>query len=306
MLVQSKNELAKTLLAMKAGGLKELPAVSPMARKLLDYDNLTELELFRIIESDPGMAAKVVGISNSLMFRVGGPPSTTLREALLRVGYDHAHSIALSSALLGRMTAQRCTKFDTRAEWRHAMAVAFCARQMGSCLGYAKFEPAVAFIAGLVHDIGLLALATLSPLMFDELVDSVQRNEALPVEQQKTLQQLEEEVLGLTHSMLGEEVAKFWGLPDETIAAIRWHRDPWSAPAEFRDLAVAIHALEILARSAGAPSLVSLTSAVDPEQVLPEAAIEYLGLNRERIPEMLSAMKDKVGWVDEILRLGAT
>lgn len=289
---------------MRAGGLKELPAVSPMARKLLDYDNLSELELFRIIESDPGMSAKVIGISNSLMFRVSGPPSTTLREALLRIGYDLAHSIALGFALLGRMTSQRCTKFDTRTEWRHAMSVAFCARQMSACLGYAEFEPAKAFITGLVHDIGLLALAALSPLLFDELIEAVQKNETLPEGERKPILDLEVEVLGITHAELGEEVAKFWGLPDETIAAIRWHRNPFSAPEQFRNLVVAIHTLGGLASNAGAPSLVSPQTEAAPAVVAASDALEHLGISPDRMPEMIAAMKNKVGWVDELLRIG--
>lgn len=277
-----------------------------MARRLLDYDNLSELELFRIIESDPGMSARVLGLSNSLVYRVSGPPSTTLREALLRIGYDLAHSIALSFALLGQITSQRCSNFDTRMEWRHAMAVAFCARQMNACIGYSKLEPAKAFISGLVHNVGILSLAALSPLLFETLMEAAQRNEALPEDERRPFSEVEKEILGLAHTELGEEVAKFWGLPEEAVCAIRWHRAPFSAPEPFRDLAIAVNALGELASIAGAPPLISVQPKSGPAETLAGDALEQLGLNRDLVPQMVASMKEKVGWVDELLRIGKT
>jgi HD-like signal output (HDOD) protein len=288
---------------MRARGLKDMPALSPLARKLLNYETLSELDLFRIIESDPAMTAKVVGLSNSLLFRVGGPAYTTLREGLLRIGYDQAHNIALSFALMGQMTAQRCARFDASIEWRHAMTVAFCARQLNVCLGYHKFDPGSAFIAGLVHNLGLLALASLAPTMFDDLVDAVQQSTpGSEAEAQETLTRLETQIIGLSLASLGEAVAQFWGLPEDTVATIRWHRDPFSAPPHIRDLTVAINTLDSLSRSSGAPSLVALSG---PALQLPARNFEYLGIDAEHAPDMLATMKDKAVWVEDLLRLGS-
>jgi HD-like signal output (HDOD) protein len=76
------------------------------------------------------------------------------------------------------------------------------------------------FLAGLLHDIGYMALAFLNSKASDALLD------AFAVPDSRSILEIEQELLGITHCEIGAQLGHHWDLPEETIAVMRYHHSP--------------------------------------------------------------------------------
>jgi putative nucleotidyltransferase with HDIG domain len=124
-----------------------------------------------------------------------------------------------------------------------------------------------AFTAGLLHDLGKLALAANYSEMYAQ---------ALALAQEKKISETEAElsVFQATHAEMGACLLAAWGLPRGIVEAVAWHHHPMSDRSQRFNAAMAVHAANAL--DAVSDSETSL-GALDLERV------DKLGLS-ERIP----------------------
>ena len=119
------------------------------------------------------------------------------------------------------MLIEQDDKFKAQDLWLHSFGIAF------AMLGIARAMPAKirpkddqVFLAGILHDIGYLALAFLDPKRSDDL------HALLSAESDRPVLSIEREMLEICHDELGAELARHWNLPDEIIAVLRYHHTP--------------------------------------------------------------------------------
>jgi putative nucleotidyltransferase with HDIG domain len=200
-----------------------LPAMPVIAQRLLalsiDTDK-DEREMLILIEQDPQISAKIIGLSNSA--KLGSArKSTSVKEAAILLGMNRVKSIATGIAIMSLSTKVSSGKFKTQDLWLHSFGIAF------AMLGIARAMPAKirpnhdqVFLAGILHDIGYLALAFLDPKRSDDL------HVRLAEEPDRPALSIEREMLEICHDELGAELARYWNLPDEIIAVLRYHHTP--------------------------------------------------------------------------------
>ncbi|CAH1212562.1 HDOD domain-containing protein [Candidatus Nitrotoga sp. BS] len=200
-----------------------LPALPVIAQKLLalkiDTDE-NERELLMLVEQDPQISAKIIGLSNSAT--LGSKRKTTsVKEAAISLGMNRVKSIATGIAIMSLSTKVSAGKFKTQDLWLHSFGIAF------AMLGIARAMPAKirpkddqVFLAGILHDIGYLALAFLDPKRSDQL------HFRLAVEPDYPALNIEQEMLEISHDELGAELARHWNLPDEIVTVLRYHHTP--------------------------------------------------------------------------------
>jgi len=200
-----------------------LPAMPVIAQKLLalqlDSDE-DERDMLMLIEQDPQISAKIIGLSNSTM--LGSKRKTTsVKEAAILLGLSRVKSIATGIAIMSLSTKVATGKFKTQDLWLHSFGIAF------AMLGIARAMPAKirpnhdqVFLAGILHDIGYLALAFLDPKRSDDL------HVRLAAESDSPALSIEREMLEICHDELGAELARHWNLPNEIIAVLRYHHTP--------------------------------------------------------------------------------
>ena len=205
-----------------------LPAMPVIAQRLLalqlDSDE-DEREMLMLIEQDPQISAKIIGLSNSTM--LGSTRKTTsVKEAAILLGLSRVKSIATGIAIMSLSTKVATGKFKTQDLWLHSFGIAF------AMLGIARAMPAKirpnhdqVFLAGILHDIGYLALAFLDPKRSDDL------HVRLAAESDSPALSIEREMLEICHDELGAELARHWNLPNEIIAVLRYHHTPDVAEA---------------------------------------------------------------------------
>lgn len=206
--------------------LDALPAMPAIAQKLLALDLNTEegeRKLLVLIEQDPLISAKIVGLANSAM--IGASRRiTTVKDSAMLMGTKRVQSVATGIAIMTMMAKTPATKFSMQELWLHSLGISF------AILGIARFIPEkvrpqedLIFLAGMLHDIGFMALAYLDPKLSDRL------HTCLAAEPERPIVEIEREILNVCHDELGAELARHWNLPEEIISVIRHHHHPDTA-----------------------------------------------------------------------------
>jgi HD-like signal output (HDOD) protein len=192
--------------------LNELPAMSLVAQQFLAAiaDSNTEIsQLAHIIERDPALLARIIGVANSAYFSCP-EPVTTAEEAIFKVlGLQTTKSLVLAIILSGPFDAGRCPDFHVEKFWLESIFTATLAQNMAPLIA-AEDKPSAgeAYLAGLLHKIGLLAMVHLYPgtmqQVFAELRHCCNAQE---------LQQREFARLAVNHSEVGSWLSRKWHLP---------------------------------------------------------------------------------------------
>ena len=210
-------------------GASSLPSVPRL------YFQLTELlrsgeggadDAAQIVEQDLAMAAKVLQLANSAYF---GPrnPVNGIRQAVAYLGLEALRALALGAETFRQFSASPpIAGFDLEELERHCARVARLAREI--CERPAAGDEA--FAAGLLHDVGLLVMASQDR---DELAQTI----AAAHDEGRPVQEIERERLGVTHSEVGAHLLALWGLPHTVAEAVASHHEPPSPDGPFDTVA---------------------------------------------------------------------
>jgi putative nucleotidyltransferase with HDIG domain len=222
------NGRGRTDLQRAINNLDALPAMPVIAQKLLALKLDTEdgqRMLLVLIEQDPQIAAKILGLANSAM--VGASRQIkTVRDAAMLLGVKRVQSVAAGIAIMSLMTKAPAGEFNMQDLWAHSFRIAFAMQGLARAMP-AKIRPQddQIFLVGMLHDIGYLALAFLDPGLSDKL------HNLLAAEPERPSLEIEREIMEISHDELGAELARHWNLPEEIIAMLRYHHTPDAAGA---------------------------------------------------------------------------
>jgi putative nucleotidyltransferase with HDIG domain len=189
--------------------------VSPVVAKLGHGDSsaVTINELEAIAGADPEFTLRLLALANSAFYSQQHE-ITSLRGALIVLGAETTHNLAaglLAHSLLSE------SDVVSRAIWRHSQAVGAAAQLLAEL--HRRVRPEEAFVAGLLHDIGVLALLRTEPERYRRAVSA----DALTCAE---LDSVEQEYFRIDHAVLGAEIAELLGLSPALQAVIRHHHDP--------------------------------------------------------------------------------
>ncbi len=198
--------------------LKDLPTLPAIVMEILntlDNEDIDTAELAHKVTQDLALTAKTLRYANSPFYSTL-IKVTTIQQAISLMGFDTVRQLVLSAALSGCFPENNCKGFDHKAFWRHSNAVAFTSKLIARRM---NFNEDVAFTAGLLHDIGLLALVSLYPRQFEEVLSY--RKEHLA-----TQYEAEKKILGVDHASVGEALAEEWHFSDVMRHTIAAHHQP--------------------------------------------------------------------------------
>jgi diguanylate cyclase (GGDEF)-like protein len=219
----------------KANNLPSLPHVAVEVIRLTNED-VSVGEIAKVIEQDPALTIKLLKLVNSSLF--GMPREiASLPQAMVVLGLRTVKTMALSFSLVDSLSIGQDDTFDLSAFWRRSLTTAVAGRLLADATVKAKRDEA--FVAGLLTDIGLLAASHCIPDIYEDVFQRLADNDG-------PIQNIEQEILGITHAQIGAELLSSWGLPSSLMNAVANHH---GLPSEHDD--------EI----EGDPSLVPLTRA---------------------------------------------
>ena len=249
--------------------VRELPAMPEAVRRvqatLQDEDARTE-DCAVHIARDQALAAKTLRLANSAFYGVPGRVSS-IQDAVQVLGLRTLSTLLQAAALTSGFGGSVSKAFQAGAFWRNSIGTAICARALASEL---RLDPNVAFTAGLLHDIGRLALATHFPEQFNAALALQQRDKLAPL-------QAERQVMGTDHAQVGALVAAHWNYPADIAQAIAQHHVPEPRRAPGVTLIDAVHVADAIAHAVAVS-----TKKDDKLPPLAPPAWERLGLGSEQ------------------------
>lgn len=198
-----------------------LPPFSQVALRVLELaskENVQLHELSQLISSDPAMASEILTIVNSLAYAPRMPIASIL-QAIAVMGANHLQSLCLTVAIRGYIGKSLGHPLMLGL-WRHNLACATITEQLA---GASFFDRDVAFTCGVMHDIGRLALATVQPKEYLDLLGSHAGDAHSILERERVL-------FGKDHCEVGRQLIAEWRLPEEFEPIVAAHHDPIAGP----------------------------------------------------------------------------
>lgn len=203
--------------------LDSLPTLPLIAQKLLSLNTNTDegqKQLLLLIEQDPQIMAKIIGLANSPTYG-SSRKITSIAEATIVLGINRIKSVASGIAVMSLKSASSTGSLNMQDLWMHNLGIAFAMLAIGRAMPKAiRPEDDYIFLAGMLHDIGYIALEHLDPQHSNELHTYLAAENARPVVE------IEKALLDISHDELGAELARHWNLPNEIISVIRFHHTP--------------------------------------------------------------------------------
>ena len=227
----------------------DLPPLSVTANRLLALlsdPDLDICDLAGVVDQDPPLAARIVGLANAAYFSPRAPV-VNVYQAILRVlGLNFVRNLALGLVVAGSFDPRRCPGFDVRRYWFEALSAGLLAHTL-AVKAPAADRPAsdVYYLGGLLHNIGFLFLAHARP----------QETAAVFVEKRhdpdRPLLDLFRAAVGITPAEAGGWLAVRWSLPAVLADVITAMELP-VALGDYRQPAAVIRAASRMARSCSA------------------------------------------------------
>ncbi|GAB5045757.1 HDOD domain-containing protein [Thermodesulfovibrio sp. TK110] len=197
--------------------LKKLPTLSYTAEKILNLTSkeLTHLdELVSIIERDPPIMSKVLGVANIVYLGLY-KPITTLKDALLKIGFKTLKNIALSISIFSLFKSSPEKEKSYTGLFKHSIATGTVCQIISE--KFLKEASEEYFTAGVLHDIGFFALHYAFYEKLQEIEEAFRES--------SSLKEAEEKIIGTNHSEIGKWIAEMWGLPEMVVEVILYHHD---------------------------------------------------------------------------------
>lgn len=231
--------------------------------------------LSRIMAGDQALAAMVLKLANSAYYGYARKIES-LPDAVVLLGFASVKNLAITASITRLLASDRDEYAQIRSDlFDHSLATAVGARILGRTK---RISGEKAFVAGLLHDLGLIVLVCYRKPLFAELLAGSESAGA-------TFADVELDVLGFGHAELGSLIAAEWKFPPALCEALRYHHSPAGAivdPALTR----AVHAADWVAKHAG----IGLTEPGLPEWPEAVAAAEF-GITEHTLARLESEVR---------------
>jgi HD-like signal output (HDOD) protein len=221
------------------------PVLLPRLIEVLQKEDSPAEDLEAVIRMDPALAGATLRLANSAYFS-GGPGAgiETLGEAIMRLGHKEIYRLAALS-LAGRWLNQPVPGFRMEPGdlCRRSLVTAIAAEYLAERGD--RVDPRTAYTAGLIQEIGKLAVAYACADHFPQ-IRALCENEGL------TWQQAERGVLGYDHAEVGTALVRLWKFPATLIGVVMYQPPTAAAPHDLLPLLVNVHAAKFIAATIGA------------------------------------------------------
>ena len=278
--------------------LSALPTLPAVATRLLGLsaDEATDTaEVVQLIESDPAMSVAILRLLVRLDRTTASKP-TSIERAVLSLGFRQVRDAALAVGVLGALplpAGRDAAGLDLIGFWTHGVATGAAAERLAAACPDAGVAPSDAFLPGMLHDLGKLALQAALPGAYVQVVQAARRH-GLPVAE------AELRVLGVDHQTVGRRLARRWELPAALTECVWLHgSSPLALPeGPHRPLVLLVTAADALARVRHLGD-----SGSHDVPVTPEATLDALGLAPGAVAGALAGLEAEVAGRLEALGL---
>ncbi len=240
-----------------------------------------------VVSVDPALTSKLFRVANSALY-ARQRKTENLRQAIMLFGLNGTLTLALSFSLTSALRVQRGEGLDYQQFWRRSITAATACRVIGSRLNAASKDDL--FLAGLLQDVGMLALDKIAPEIYTQL-GSAQSDH-------QRVQAAERKALGSDHAAVGAWLLDSWHLPAHLVQAVAGSHNP-DIPT------ITAERTPLVRCSAVASAVADIWFAEEREQATQAAAAlaeQLLEMDRDSLIEVLDViaaeLRETAAWFE--------
>ncbi|MBV1776728.1 HDOD domain-containing protein [Burkholderiaceae bacterium DAT-1] len=251
----------------RSEALPVFPGVVNELLATIDDPNANVKILSTHVSRDPVLTGRVLAVANAAAQSHGGKIIRDIHSAVTLIGLGKVRNLAIKSCI-NDFVKQSGVHHIAVSFYEHSVGVGICAQEVATTVP-AHVDTDFALVSGLLHDIGQLWLFRFKEDVFKSAwSEALQHN--IAIERSETTR------FGIDHSVIGAWLAEYWRLPEQIIAAIRYHHEPENALPD--ELVATLHVAEVLSN-----------------------ALDVSGRKENRVTTLSSAACDTIGldWTSE-------
>ena len=264
-----------------------LPEITLKIIELVENPRSTAQDLHKVISNDPALVARILKVVNSAFYGLPGQIGS-INRAIVLLGLNAVKNIVIAASLAKLFRGGRVSpQFSAKDLWTHSIAVGVFSKMIVHQLNNAL--PDEAFLAGLIHDIGILVelQAHREPLV--EISERASREETRYID-------IETQIIGVDHQALGAGLTTKWKFPRSFQYVTGFHHNPMALAQECRWLTNVVHVADhICCRQGMGYSLTCKGEPLDP------AVLAELGLTMESLDELAKSLPDALTETEAML-----
>jgi len=266
--------------------LGTIPEVTFHILRMLDDPSTSVSELNEVLESDQSLSSRLLKLSNSAFFGFSRQV-TTVERAVVLLGFNAVKALSVSASMSTLFAGDMGMGDFTPAQLGvHAVAVGASARRIATHQKLDKAEDA--FMAGILHDMGLLMESQYRPLEFAEAIDA--HAGGTPI------LEAEAKALDTTHCEVAGCVAERWSFPESLVDVLTCHHEPESARDACADLPRLVYVAD---QVCGELDFGYADTTTDPE--LATKMGDWFGLETDAMDGILEGLGEEVATMQQIL-----
>ncbi len=216
-------------LTERASKLFTLPSIVFQLQELLFNETSTAVEIAELIGLDPALTARILRLANSSFYSFPSQIDTVSRAVTI-VGTTEIYNLALATAAVSSFRGVNSTIINMPNFWKHSIYTGLVAKNLLNQTGIRNSE--YIFVAGLLHNIGLLVLVEQYP---DAVNQINARSEQLPSWER------EQEILQFTYADSSYQLLADWNLPLTIIRPVLHQHNPQATEEAYQLASACIH-----------------------------------------------------------------
>lgn len=270
-----------------------LPEITLKIIELVEDQSSTAQDLHKVIQNDPALCSRILKVVNSAFY--GLPRQIgSINRAIVLLGLNAVKNIAIAASLTKLFRGgDLCPRFSARDLWTHSMASAAASKLI--CDQLKLGLPDEAFLAGLIHDIGIMVEMQATREKLLQVFDKMKFDAAgVP---QTNMREIERQVVGADHCAFGMALCETWKFPKSFSHVAGGHHDPLSLPSGNRMLAAVVHVADGMAADCKYGFRADLQNTLIDPHVLEELRVTQPTLEaiKSALPKVFDDVKSTFG-----------
>ncbi|MBN1436437.1 MAG: HDOD domain-containing protein [Sedimentisphaerales bacterium] len=256
-----------------------LPEITLKIMEVVQDPRSTAHDLHKIVSNDPALSARILRVVNSAFYGLPGQIGS-IDRAIMLLGLNAVKNIAIAASLSKMFkNSVVCDDFSGKDLWTHSVAVGASNKLLTAAMGLAL--PDEAFLAGLIHDLGLVAIMQCAPEKLPQIVELTRTGISFI--------KAEQQILGSDHQEIGAALAKRWKFPKSFQLVTMNHHHPEELERKSRLLAVVTHISDISCAQRG----LGVTVTAETQEV-DNTFLKEIEIPAAKLEEILSGLEDEL------------
>jgi putative nucleotidyltransferase with HDIG domain len=255
-----------------------LPEITVKIIKLVEDPGSTAQDLHNVISNDPALCSRILKVVNSAFY--GLPRQIgSINRAIVLLGLNAVKNIAIAASLTKLFRGgELCPRFSAKDLWIHSIATAAAGKLL--CDELKLGLPDEAFLAGLIHDIGIMVEMQADRNKLVEVFEAVALDgKGVP---SGDMLEAEQRIFGANHEAFGAGLCEAWKFPKSFANVAGHHHQPLELPAQYRTLPALVYVADRLAAGAGYGFRADIRSTDIDQAILDELQLNAVQVDHAR------------------------